>query len=60
MAQQKTMSLIEFMKQFGTEEICHQHLFNMRWPEGFVCPERNRCRDGTRSYESTASIKGIR
>jgi len=36
MAQRKMMTLIEFMKQFGTEELCHQHLYVMRWPEGLA------------------------
>ena len=39
MAQQKTMSLLEFMERFGTEELCHQHLYDIRWPERFVCPK---------------------
>jgi len=26
------------MDNYGTEEQCREHLFNSRWPEGFVCP----------------------
>lgn len=31
-------SLLDFQKEFSTEEACIQHLIAMRWPEGFVCP----------------------
>ena len=30
-----------FEELFPSEEACHQHLFRLRWPEGFRCP---RCR----------------
>jgi transposase-like protein len=36
--QQKTLSLLEFQKRFGTEKACQKHLFRLRWPEGFRCP----------------------
>jgi transposase-like protein len=39
MAQQASMTLIEFMKRFGTEEACREHMYRVRWPEGFVCPK---------------------
>jgi len=39
MAQQARMTLMEFMEQFGTEEQCRAHLYQMRWPEGFICPK---------------------
>jgi transposase-like protein len=39
MAQQASMTLMEFMENFGTEEQCRTHLYGMRWPEGFVCPK---------------------
>jgi transposase-like protein len=39
MAQQSSMTLMDFMKKFGTEEECREHLYGMRWPEGFVCPK---------------------
>lgn len=38
-AQQQAMGLIEFQKRFNTEEVCREHLYQMRWPEGFVCPK---------------------
>jgi len=33
------MTLIEFNGSYGTEEQCRQHLYNNRWPDGFVCPK---------------------
>ena len=39
MAVQEKMSLLEFQKRFGTEEACEQHLFQMRWGNGYVCPK---------------------
>ncbi len=31
-------SLLDFQKEFTTEEDCAQHLKKMRWSDGFVCP----------------------
>ncbi|MCY9669537.1 IS1595 family transposase [Paenibacillus alginolyticus] len=39
MAKQESMNLIQFQKKFQTEEACHQHLFKMKWPEGYHCPK---------------------
>lgn len=39
MAQQETMSLLEFMKRFDTEDKCRDYLYQIRWPEGFICPK---------------------
>lgn len=39
MAQQKAMTLLEFQEHFHKEEACIEHLYKMRWPEGFVCPK---------------------
>lgn len=30
--------LLDFQRRFATDEACEQHLFAVRWPEGFVCP----------------------
>jgi len=32
-------SLLEFEKQFATEEMCRDHLFRIKYPEGFKCPD---------------------
>lgn len=34
-------TLTEFEARFSTDEDCRRYLFELRWPEGFVCP---RCR----------------
>jgi len=39
MAQQETMTMLEFIKRFGEEDACREHLSTMRWPDGFVCPK---------------------
>lgn len=35
---QKGVSLNEFIKDYGTEELCFAALYAWRWPEGFKCP----------------------
>lgn len=32
-------TLLEFEECFFTEEACREYLFNLRWPEGFQCPQ---------------------
>lgn len=39
--QQKSLSLLQFQKKFGTEKACQRHLFSLRWPDGFRCPRCN-------------------
>lgn len=39
MAHQETMTLLEFMEKFATEEACQAYLYEKRWPKGFVCPK---------------------
>ena len=36
---QKGYSMVNFIKDYGTEEQCRQALFKWRWPEGFRCPD---------------------
>jgi len=45
-------NILEFQELFGTEEACEQYLFQVKWPEGFVCP---RCENDAYYY-----IKGRR
>lgn len=37
MANHQTMSLLSFQKQFSTEEACHDHLYSLKWSEGYCC-----------------------
>lgn len=41
----KSMSFAELCEMFPNEETCRERLYQMRWPEGFVCP---KC--GSREY----------
>jgi transposase-like protein len=38
MAKQESINLVQFQKKFNSEETCHQHLFDMKWSQGFECP----------------------
>jgi transposase-like protein len=33
------MTFDEFVKSFSTEEQCRTYLYELRWPNGFVCPK---------------------
>lgn len=46
-------SLLEFQKEFFTEEACAQHLREMRWSDGFRCP---RCGHGEAWFIRTRNI----
>lgn len=35
--EQYPRNLLEFEKQFGTEQACREYLFKFRWPKGFRC-----------------------
>lgn len=39
MAEKEPINLFQFQKAFQTEEACHRHLYDMKWPEGFRCPK---------------------
>ena len=43
-------SIREFQQAFPDEDACLRYLFNLRWPDGFVCPS---C-DGTAHYSYPA------
>lgn len=32
------LTVMDFEKQFSTEEACQDYLFRLRWPKGFICP----------------------
>jgi transposase-like protein len=36
--QYKEISFLDFQKQYKTQEDCEKKLFEIRWPQGFVCP----------------------
>ena len=35
---QKGLSLVQFIKKYGTDQQCRDALFKARWPHGFTCP----------------------
>lgn len=35
---QQSLSLYEFQQRFPDEQACQEHLFHLRWPEGYRCP----------------------
>jgi transposase-like protein len=39
MAQQERINFREFCERFNTENACREHLNQLRWPTGFVCPK---------------------
>lgn len=39
MSNQKEMTLLQFQREFATEEACQEFMFRVRWPEGFRCPK---------------------
>ena len=36
---QKGLSMVEFLKNYDTEEACRKAVFQLRWPNGFRCPK---------------------
>lgn len=50
---QERLSLIEFQGRFATEEACVEHLFKLRWPEGYRCP---RCGHTRYCFHSTRKL----
>lgn len=51
--QQEHLSLLEFQQTFSSEETCMEHLFRLRWPEGYRCP---RCGHEQYSFHSTRML----
>ena len=47
------VSLLEWQKRYGTERACEKVLFNIRWPDGFICP---RCSSTEASYINTRKV----
>lgn len=51
--QQEPMNLMEFQRKFSTEKSCRQHLFRLRWPDGYRCP---RCGHTKYSFHSKRNL----
>lgn len=39
MAKQEEISFFEFKEKYSNEDKCREHLFHLRWPDGFICPK---------------------
>ena len=50
--EQYPKTLIELERQFATEEQCARYLFQLRWPDGFVC---SRC-GGTKAWTTKRGL----
>lgn len=37
MAKYQSMNLLSFQQYFSTEEACQNHLFDLKWPDGYSC-----------------------
>jgi len=53
MVQREAISLFEFHQRFPTHKECAEHLFKLRWPDGFVCP---RCKRQKYSFHSNRCL----
>jgi transposase-like protein len=38
MAEDYPKTILELERRFSTDEACREYLFELRWPDGFVCP----------------------
>ncbi len=38
MSKKKTLSFNQFIKRFPNEKACAEYLYQIKWPNGFVCP----------------------
>lgn len=47
------MTFDEFIKQFTTEEQCRSYLYQLRWPDGFICP---KCKTQTKAWTKGAYL----
>ncbi len=58
--QQQSLDLLEFQQRFATEDACIEHLFKLRWPDGYVCPRcghRQCCFHSTRKLYQCSKCK---
>jgi transposase-like protein len=58
--QQESMSLVEFQSRFVSDEACMEHLFKLRWPDGYRCPRcghRRYCFHSTRTLFQCSACK---
>ncbi len=47
------VNLLEWQKQFGSEEACIEAIIKYRWPNGFICP---KCGNAEAYYITTRKV----
>jgi len=60
MVQRERISLLEFNQRFPSQKECIEHLFNLRWPNGFICPRCNSQKYGFHSGRFLYQCKDCR
>ena len=60
MVQREQISLLEFNQRFPSQKECIEHLFNLRWPNGFICPRCNSPKYGFHSGRFLYQCKDCR
>lgn len=50
-------TILEFEKCFSSEEACLQYLYQLRWPDGFICP-RCGCRSAWKTKRDLYRCRG--
>ena len=60
MVQRERMPLLEFHQRFSSQKECIEHFFNLRWPNGFICPRCNSQKYGFHSGRFLYQCKDCR
>jgi transposase-like protein len=60
MVQRERISLLEFNQRFPSQKECIEHVFNLRWPNGFICPRCNSQKYGFHSGRFLYQCKDCR
>jgi len=48
-------TLMELEKKYSSEDTCLQYLFELRWPDGFICPRAEIRKPGVPSETCTSA-----
>jgi len=60
MVQRERISLLEFNQRFPSQKECIEHLFHLRWPNGFICKRCNSQKYGFHSGRFLYQCKDCR
>jgi transposase-like protein len=56
----KTMSITEFSEKYPDEDACWAHLYQVRYPNGFLCPKCGDTREPWNTARRTRKCKGCK